>query len=107
VADTILKPAPVARYARRHRSSARLPRSVTVNNKAARRTAAQESPALQPPPIEAPSTKDIAAAAIEACARALEAWAEFSQRADLLHNAAATLRKASGAVAAEAIKPVG
>ena len=110
MADTVLRTAPAARYTRRHRISGPTARSnlqSVLRRKQARRLPVQDSPASQPPLIETPSAKDIAGAAIEACARALEAWAEFSQRADLLHNAAATLRKASGAIADEAVKPIG
>ena len=47
----------------------------------------------------------IAAAAIEACARELEAWAEITQRADLVHAAAQTLRRNSAMIVAQALNP--
>jgi hypothetical protein len=47
----------------------------------------------------------IAAATIEACARELEAWAEITQRADLVHAAAQTLRRNSALIAAQALTP--
>jgi hypothetical protein len=49
--------------------------------------------------------QDIAAAAIEACARELEAWAEITQRADLVHAAAQTLRRNSAMIIARALTP--
>lgn len=111
MADTVLKPAPAARYARRHRASGGTRRyaapSVSRRNPTARRPTGQESLAVAPPPIEARRAEDIAVAAVEACARALEGWAELSQRADLLHNAAATLRRTSGSIAAEVAEPLG
>jgi hypothetical protein len=47
----------------------------------------------------------IASATIEACARELEAWAEITQRADLLHAAAQTLRRNAANIAARALAP--
>jgi len=53
-----------------------------------------------------PIPRDVAAATIEACARRLEAWAEITQRADLVHAAAQTLRRNSALIVAEALAPV-
>jgi len=47
----------------------------------------------------------IATATIEACARELEAWAELTQRADLVHAAAQTLRRNSAMIIAQALTP--
>ena len=49
--------------------------------------------------------QDIATATIEACARELEAWAEITQRADLVHAAAQTLRRNSALIVAQALAP--
>ena len=108
---TVLRTAPAARCARRHRLNVlALRTNLPIGSRRSQTTnplSVQESLRTEPPATETPSPVDIAAAAVEACARALEAWAELSQRADLLHNAAATLRRASGPIAAEAMKPAG
>ena len=49
--------------------------------------------------------QDIAVATIEACARELEAWAEITQRADLVHAAAQNLRRNSAIIVAQALAP--
>jgi hypothetical protein len=45
----------------------------------------------------------IAVATIEACAAELEAWAEISQRADLVHAAAQILRRNAQLIVAQAL----
>jgi acyl-CoA reductase-like NAD-dependent aldehyde dehydrogenase len=111
VADSVLMTAPAARYTRRHRPSVAALRpnfqSTPRRSLSAELPSAGEGLGSEAPATEAPSAREVAAAAIEACARALEAWAELSQRADLLHNAAATLRRTSGSIAAEVMKPAG
>jgi hypothetical protein len=112
VADGDLAPAPAARYSRRHRTSPAVllrgaPNAPSRTARAMHRRSAAEiinTVEIVEPIVPA---HDVAAAAIEACARALEAWAELSQRADLLHNAAATLRRTRAAIVAEALTPTG
>jgi hypothetical protein len=112
MADVDLAPAPAPRYSRRHRLSptALLRGAPTAPSRGTkpthRRSAAEFVGSTEIAEPIAPA-HDVAAAAIEACARALEAWAELSQRADLMHNAAATLRRTKAAIVAEALIPAG
>lgn len=107
--DAVLISPPAPRHARRHHFSAGPLRGnlqfASCGTLTARRPALQENLATERPESDGRSQQDIAEAAIEACAQALEAWADVSQRADLMHNAAATLRRVSGTLAAEAIHP--
>ena len=58
-----------------------------------------------PQPVLQPIPQDVAVATIEACVRELEAWAEITQRADLVHAAAQNLRRNSAVIIAEALTP--
>jgi hypothetical protein len=58
-----------------------------------------------PQPVLQPIPQDVATATIEACARELEAWAEITQRADLVHAAAQTLRRNAAMIIAQALAP--
>jgi hypothetical protein len=58
-----------------------------------------------PQPAPQPIPQAIATATIEACARELEAWAEITQRADLVHAAAQNLRRNSAMIIAQALTP--
>jgi hypothetical protein len=60
-------------------------------------------PQPAPQPIPQPIPQDVAVATIEACARELEAWAEITQRADLVYAAAQNLRRNSAMIIAQAL----